>query len=278
MNLEKYSKKSGKAIAKDYLNIVKFSKAFRILLLISLFSASYFMGRGYYGIKTLVSYCVIVLCLNYLTRRRQMVEYSRLPLILSELLDAEKYLDVCLELSAKIKHTTGMAALNLANAYYWSGRYDEAKAVLDDADLVEKIRRSLILSVQHDMISFNIGAQTGDIALCESLMERMKSNIEANGHQPKTVKILGDFLKNMEMSYALAKGEYENCITIEGNMGKAPSTLNLVSRQFRLAECYLNIGSTNMAINYLENTLSKEGNLYIQNLAKEKLRKLKGEN
>ena len=278
MNLQKYSKKSGKAIAKDYLNIVKFSKAFRILLLISLFSASYFKGRGYYGMKTLIAYCVIVLCLNHLARKKQMKEYSSLPLILTEMLDADKYLEVCLELSAKIKRTTDMAALNLANAYYWSGRYDEAKTILDNAVMADGSKANVILTVQYDIIYFNIGAKTGDMALCESLLARMDEHIEANAYQPRFAEILRGFRQNMEMTLALAKSEYEKCITIESEMAPAPTPINYVSRQYCLSECYLNIGSTNMAVNYLENTLSKAGNLYIQKQAKEKLHKLKGEN
>lgn len=277
MKLEKFSKKSGKAIARDYLNIVKFIKAFRILMLFGVFSIAYYMGRGIVGTPTVLAYCVIVLCLNFLARRKQMKEYSLLPLVLTEMLDAEKYLELCLELSAKIKNTTGMSALNLANAYFWNGQYENALTILDNAKFKGSKNTEFMLEVQSDAVRLNVLSRMGNFAPCEEIIEKMKSRVAASQGNPRLNHILNDFLVNMESNLAIGKGEYDNYITMEASMYAPPSTLNHISRQYNLAQCYMNLGSTNMAVTYLENTLSKPGNLYIQKQAKEKLHTLKGE-
>lgn len=276
MKLEKFTKKSGKAIAKDYLNIVKFSKAFRILLMAVVLSVAYYTGRGLLSTKVIIAYCVAILCLNYLVRQKQMKTYSSLPYILTEMLDAEKYLDVCLELAQNIKHSTGMSALNLANAYYWNGDFDSAKKVLDNAVIKGTKQTEFILSCQYDVVNFNIMAKKGNTDECARLIAAMEKRISENQNNQRLSIILNDFLTNMKMGNLIARQEYEEYITLESGTGKAPSTLVHVNRQFNLALCYVALGSSNMAVTCLENTLSVPGNLFIQKQAKEMLNNLKG--
>ncbi|MBQ2911250.1 MAG: tetratricopeptide repeat protein, partial [Clostridia bacterium] len=82
---------------------------------------------------TVLAVCVILIVCNHLVVQNQVRQYNSMTYILTELLDAEKYLELCQVLNEKIKRTSGMSALNLANAYYWTGHFDKAKETLEKA-------------------------------------------------------------------------------------------------------------------------------------------------
>ena len=108
MNLEKFSKKSGKAIAKSYLNVVKFSKAFRIFVLAFLMLMCWWIFTTSIKATTVLAVCVILIVCNHLVVQNQVRQYNSMTYILTELLDAEKYLELCQLLNEKIKRTSGM--------------------------------------------------------------------------------------------------------------------------------------------------------------------------
>ncbi|MBQ7094143.1 MAG: hypothetical protein IJN84_06490 [Clostridia bacterium] len=277
MNLEKFSKKSGKAIAKSYLNVVKFSKAFRIFVLAFLMLMCWWIFTTSIKATTVLAVCVILIVCNHLVVQNQVRQYNSMTYILTELLDAEKYLELCQVLNEKIKRTSGMSALNLANAYYWTGHFDKAKETLEKAVINGNKQATTVMDVQYDMVNFNILAELGDITSCEMLIARMEKRIYDNQNKPKFTEVLEQFLLNMKAGLAFAKGDFEEYISLDAQHPEAPSKLKHISRQYRLALCYEALGSRNMAETYLENTLSANGSLYIQKLAKDKLNKLKGE-
>lgn len=206
----------------------------------------------------ILSLALFLICLR-LVRLGNSVHGLGLERILNRDCDAVKYAEVYRLLLGRMKRNTETAKLNEARGLFFSGRFREAAALLDEVQLKKP---GLSQKLVYQNIAFNCCLRLGDGRRAEELRRETERLLEKE-RPGKALRKSGEMLLTlMDAGLAFQREDYEAFRRLEAELeGLYTEPLQRVAAAYRLALADLAQGEAEKARSRLDMVVKQGGTL-----------------
>lgn len=223
----------------------------------------------WHGGSMVTAALAFLLYLGYLfiLRLVNSLRFLSLNLILNRDCDAVKFTEVNQLLKRRLgTRTSGMAGLNVAWGFYWSGHFAEAAATFSDVELKgENPQGSLLLR----NLDFNCRMQRGDVAGARHVRQETETYIQKRKPGSAARKSGERLLDIMDAAFAREAGDWEAFRRFHDRMASGNATeFQRVTAAFQLAGADLAQGEAENAHTRLTYVTEHGGTLYIREEAR----------
>lgn len=251
-----YKNKTAREIADRYLKEVKQIRMMRALTLVVFVFLLFQLRDRINALLAIAFVIVFFLSLRYL-RGLTVQQFAYLIHLLNKHCDAEKFTEVMAMLKGTSKQDAAMITLCHAQGLYYTGRYEEAAAELDNVYFKNGGLNTRLL---YQTLYFCCQLKNGNLEHANQVRQETEALIQSL--KPAQVPIAERTLHIIDAELALAEGRYDDFYPLESvAQSEAINQLQKVSSAFRMGMADLATGKTKSARKHFSKVVSNGNTL-----------------